>query len=104
MSETGLSERQLAAIRQTLGRFPVVEAAILYGSRAKGTHRDESDIDLALLGPLDDLQAEAVAAALDELPMPQRFDVKAHDRVKSPALRAHIRRVGTVIYRRGQAS
>lgn len=41
-----------AAIRQFLGlvapRFPLARA-ILFGSRARGTHRPDSDADLALL-------------------------------------------------------
>jgi predicted nucleotidyltransferase len=45
----------------------------LFGSRAKGTHSRHSDIDLAVLGKVDALQVEALAAELDELPLPNRF-------------------------------
>ncbi|MCC6271326.1 MAG: nucleotidyltransferase domain-containing protein, partial [Microbacteriaceae bacterium] len=45
-----LTERELTMIRATLERFPDVSAAILYGSRAKGTAKPTSDIDLALEG------------------------------------------------------
>jgi hypothetical protein len=54
MKEVGLSERELALIRGVLSRRPEVSAAILYGPRAKGTPRPESDVDLALEGDLMD--------------------------------------------------
>jgi predicted nucleotidyltransferase len=34
-----------------LTKLPFVEAIWLYGSRARGDHRDRSDIDLAILCP-----------------------------------------------------
>jgi predicted nucleotidyltransferase len=79
---------------------PKIREVILFGSRAKGSARPESDIDLALVGAIDELEAEAVADELEELPLPYGFDVKAYDRIKSPALKEHIARVGKSIYRR----
>ena len=61
----------------------------LFGSRAKGCHTPASDIDLALWG-VDALQAESIAAELDELPLPYRFDVKAFEAIKQVSLREHI--------------
>jgi predicted nucleotidyltransferase len=37
-------------IQGVLEQFPEVEKALLYGSRAKGTYRPGSDIDLTLCG------------------------------------------------------
>ena len=65
----------------------------LFGSRAKGCHTPASDIDLALWG-VDALQAESIAAELDELPLPYRFDVKAYESIKEDSLREHIQRKG----------
>ena len=48
-----------------------------------------ADIDLALWG-VDVLQAETIAADLDELPLPYRFDVKAFEAIKQVSLREHI--------------
>ena len=44
----GLSDKTVAQIGNVLARFPEVEEAVLFGSRAKGTHKLGSDIDLAL--------------------------------------------------------
>ncbi len=46
----GLTDGTVAQIRDALARFPEVEKAILYGSRAKGNYKPGSDIDLTLLG------------------------------------------------------
>ncbi|MBI5167950.1 MAG: nucleotidyltransferase domain-containing protein, partial [Candidatus Eisenbacteria bacterium] len=77
MTHVMLTERELSLIRETLERFPGVHAAILYGSRAKGTAKPTSDIDLALEGEANGFRAEAIAAELEELPMIVKFDVQA---------------------------
>lgn len=80
--------------------LPEIRAVILFGSRAKGTYTSQSDVDVSLVGVIDDLRAEAVAAALDLLPMPYRFDVKAHDGIRYRPLLDHIQRVGVTFYDR----
>ncbi|MBM4257353.1 MAG: nucleotidyltransferase domain-containing protein [Deltaproteobacteria bacterium] len=100
MKDIGLTPHEINLICDVLRRFPTVSEAVLYGSRAKGTHRPESDIDLTLVGVTDDLEAEAVADELEELPLPYRFDVKAYDRITYGLLREHIDRVGITLYRR----
>lgn len=46
------------------------------------------------------LLAEAVADALDELPLPYRFDVQAHEAIRHAPLFEHIARAGIAIYDR----
>ena len=100
MKDIGLAPHEIELIQGVFRRFPAISEVALYGSRAKGTYRPESDIDLALIGVDDDLQAEAVANELDELPLPYRFDVKAYSEIKYGPLREHIVRVGVSLYRR----
>lgn len=95
-----LDEKAWALIREVLRRHPEVSAAVLFGSRAKGMARPESDIDLALEGALTELVAAAIAAELEELPLPYRFDVQALGAIRSPELLAHIARVGRRVYER----
>ena len=47
---------------------------------------------------MDALQAEAIAAELDELPTPYKYDVKPFDLIKLRPLREHIQRVGIMVY------
>ncbi len=93
----GLGAPALELIRATLRQSAGVRGAILFGSRAKGTAHAASDVDLALECVTDALEAERVASALDELPLPYRFDVKALSAISNPALLAHIERVGVRI-------
>ena len=103
MSDIGLSPRELALMDGVFRRFPAIQRVVLYGSRAKGTHSPQSDIDLALIGVGNGLEAEAVALELDELPLPYRFDVRALEGVRNARLRAHIDRVGIPLYGRDEA-
>ena len=93
-----LAADELDMLRKVLRRHPEVISASLFGSRAKGTHSERSDVDLALTGDVAPLIAEAIAAELDELPLPYRFDVHPVEHIRSDPLLDHIRRVGIVIY------
>ncbi|MEI6279040.1 MAG: nucleotidyltransferase domain-containing protein [Verrucomicrobiae bacterium] len=93
---TSLSNREIALIAGVISRHPEVSAVRLFGSRAKGTHTARSDVDLALWG-VDALRAEAVAAELDDLPLPYHFDVVPFDLIKQASLREHIERVGMTL-------
>jgi predicted nucleotidyltransferase len=98
MDHSGLSSREMELIRGVFCRHREITAAMLYGSRAQGTHRPESDIDLTIQGDVDDLRAASIAAEMDELPLPYRFDVQAYATVQSASLRDEIQRTGTVMY------
>lgn len=100
MKAAALTPTELALLQSVFIRHPEVAEVRLFGSRAKSTHQNHSDIDLAVWGDIDPLSAQALAAELDELPLPYRYDVQAFDRIKSPPLREHIERVGILLYRK----
>jgi predicted nucleotidyltransferase len=93
-----LSTHELSLMQGIFRRHPEIASATLFGSRAKGTHSVHSDVDLVVSGNVDPLGAESIAAELDELPLPYRFEVQSLDYITHPALREHIERVGIVIY------
>lgn len=98
MNLPALTPGELALLRGVFRQHPEVSAVKLFGSRAKGTHAPHSDIDLALWGKVDALQAEAIAAELDELPLPYRYDVQPFDAIALRPLREHIERAGIQVY------
>ena len=105
MPEFGLPDTTLAVIRQILFDFPEVESAILYGSRAMGTHRPGSDIDLTLTGDLlDQGILGEIATRLDESPIPYQVDLSLWKQLDHAGLRVHIDRVGVLFYRRADAA
>lgn len=92
---TGLSEAQMASILRVIRAFPQVHGAILFGSRALGTWKPTSDIDLALSGPALTLLDEArIASALEDLCLPLQIDLVRLEHIDSPELREHIERHG----------
>lgn len=101
MGNTGLTEEELANIREIFSKYPQVEAVLLYGSRAMGNYKPASDIDLALIGKNIDLRLQTIIEFdLDDLMLPYKFDVSVHAQITNPALLEHIKRVGMELYRR----
>ncbi len=99
MKKLGLNQQELAIIISIFRYHPEIKKVILFGSRAKGVSRLNSDIDLAVDGIMSDLQIESLAMELDELPLPYKFDVKSIAGIRNPALSEHITRVGVEIYK-----
>ena len=95
---TGLDEEELSKLQTLFSSYPEISKVILFGSRAKGTARKNSDIDLAVEGLESPLKIEALAMELDELPLPYHFDLQAMSTIKNRSLLEHIERVGIVIY------
>jgi len=98
MISTGLSDKEQNFVLEVFMRHPEIERVTLFGSRAKGTARPNSDIDLAVFGITDDLKIEELAMELEELPLPYKFDIKAFENIRHAPLREHIERVGLMIY------
>ena len=97
----GLSGKELSEITLILKRFPEIQEAILFGSRAMGTFKPASDVDIALKGRIT-LQVAARVKALfeEESSMPYTFDVVDYHTIETPAFKEHIDRHGKSIYRR----
>jgi predicted nucleotidyltransferase len=89
---------KLELARSVFQLHPEVKSATLFGSRAKGTHTHRSDVDLVVAGDIGPLRAEAIAAELEEMPLPYRFDVQSLAHIQHRPLLEHIQRVGILIY------
>lgn len=98
MKPAPLKPGEMDLVRSVFRRCPKVQCVSLFGSRAKGNHTERSDVDLAVAGDISRLEAEAIAAELEELPLPYKFDVQALAEIQHPQLLDHIERVGIVIY------
>ena len=97
----GLKEAHRTAIGDVLRANGRVERAVLFGSRAKETFTQGSDVDIALFGEaLTTADQARLAAAMEELPVPQRVDLLLYDRIEDSVLREHVRRDGIELYRK----
>ncbi len=99
----GLSQATIKKIHAVLARFPQVEKAILYGSRALGTYKRGSDIDLTLQGG-DDLTLQVlykIMHDIDDLLLPYTFDISVFGLISDADVLEHIGRVGVTFYEKG---
>ncbi|WP_291786580.1 nucleotidyltransferase domain-containing protein [Cecembia sp.] len=97
----GLSEQTIEAIQKVLLKYPQVDKAVLYGSRAIGNYRPGSDIDLTLLGQdLDLTILHQVENDLDDLLLPYKIDLSIYHQINNPEFLDHILRIGKVFYER----
>ena len=89
-------------LRASLRHYPEVHQVLLFGSRAMGTHRPNSDIDLCLDAP--DMSFPTylqLAAHLDEQLLPYSLDLVLEHQIDNPDFLSHIKRVGRVVYQKG---
>jgi predicted nucleotidyltransferase len=98
--DTGLPPKTIQALESVFKQFAAIDRVVLYGSRALGTHKPGSDIDLALFGSevTPDLIA-SIAILIDDLLLPYTLDLTAYAYIDNDALREHVDRVGIELYR-----
>ena len=95
----GLSEEEINQLENLFSGFDKIEQVILYGSRAKGTHKPFSDIDITLKGEsLNNEYLNSIIIAIDDLLLPYQFDISIYSKLKHPELLDHINRKGVVLY------
>lgn len=101
----GLKEATRQKICGVLARYPQVDQAILYGSRAKGDYKNGSDIDLTLFGG-DDLTMNTLYKIMDEIDdllLPYTFDLSIFKHISDQDVVEHIQRVGVVFYEKKES-
>lgn len=97
--EFGLKPETVQKVNSILKKFPEVEEAVLYGSRAKGNYRNGSDIDLSIKGDaLTSSILDRINMELNDLLLPYLLDISLYKQIGNPDLVEHINRVGKVLY------
>lgn len=99
----GINDELFVEIIQIFKEHEHIEKAILFGSRAKGTHKPGSDIDIALNG--ENLNLKDILSMqnrLDDLDQPYFFDLVIMSSITEDGLKQHIERVGVEIYSRAK--
>ena len=98
----GLSAQALEKIRDVFTRYPQIEEAVLYGSRARGDYKNGSDIDLTLRGgdALTHTILSRIANDLDDQLLPYTIDLSIFKNIRNPEMVDQIKRVGVALYKR----
>ncbi|NJD91765.1 MAG: nucleotidyltransferase domain-containing protein [Geobacter sp.] len=92
----GLAEHHYQAMAELLGRHASIERVLIFGSRAKGTAKPWSDIDLAVVAPgMSDQEFSQLLQELEGLELVFKLDLLHFDRlIGQPKLRETIEKHG----------
>ncbi|OMQ13219.1 nucleotidyltransferase domain-containing protein [[Flexibacter] sp. ATCC 35103] len=98
----GLSSIYINKINSVFDQYSNIDEVIIFGSRAKGNYRDNSDIDLVIKGQALNLSIlQEIENKLEELYIPNFIDLIIFDKIDNPELIDHINRIGKQFYRKG---
>jgi len=95
-----LDQQIIKKIIDVIANYSQIEEVILFGSRAKGTNKPSSDIDLALSGDFPSKLLLDIANDLDDLYLPYKFDLVHLDNELDIKLKEHISRAGKTLFKR----
>ncbi|MBM2813548.1 MAG: polymerase, beta domain protein region [Ignavibacteria bacterium] len=95
----GLEDNQLQEIRSILARFNEIESAVIFGSRAEGSNREASDVDIAVKGSRITYSITLeIKDSFEESYLPYFFDVVDYFNLKNDKLKGRIDKYGQVLY------
>jgi type I restriction enzyme S subunit len=95
----GLEQLIIDKLIAVFEQYSKVDKAFVFGSRAKGNYRPDSDIDIAIKG--QDLNTDyiiAMSVAFEEKGITHKLDLLRYETIKEPDLKDHIDRVGIELY------
>ena len=96
----GLSEAIVRDLRGVFAKYPEVESVLIFGSRAKTTFKEGSDIDLAVFAPaMGDERFAHLWNDLDSLPLVFKMDILHWDTLRNGRLKHRIPAEGRLLYR-----
>lgn len=98
----GLSLSQLEEIKEAISSFNRIERAVVFGSRAMGTQKTGSDVDICVYGEqVGAAEATELSRQLNnETTTAFMIDVVAYSELDNPSLRHHIDQDGVVVFDR----
>lgn len=95
----GLAPAIIADFHRVFARYPGIERVLIFGSRAKGTYKDSSDIDLAVIAPsMTDDTFICLWNAIEDLPLIFKVDLIHWDKLNNERLKNKIQAEGQPFY------
>lgn len=97
----GLSKEIIEKLKVVFNKNLFIDKVIIYGSRAKGSFKNGSDIDLTLIGQnLSTTDLFKIENDLDDLLLPYKIDLSVFHHIDNVDLVDHINRVGIEFFKR----
>jgi predicted nucleotidyltransferase len=96
----GLPQRTLNSMEKIFRNHKNIRQVVLYGSRAKGNYRNNSDIDITLKTEVGFTRQNLlrVISDFEDSDIPYLMDISIYETLDNENLKEHINRVGKVIF------
>ncbi len=94
----GLSKQDINKLCEVFSAFTEIEKVVIFGSRALGSYKTGSDIDVCLYG--DNVTVKRlleIKCRLEDLMLPYKTDVVIYHQIDNQELKSHIDRIGVGI-------
>lgn len=103
MPDHGLNKNQLHIILDILSQnVSGVDKVSLYGSRATGKYKNNSDIDLVLYGDIDEVRADRLWTCFSESMLPYKVDIAIYRHITHSPLKRHIDQQSQLLFTKEQ--
>lgn len=100
MMEHGLTSRDLDTIGHILATYAEqITQVELFGSRATGTYRDNSDVDILLHGTISQAEIDHLWTLFHESNLPMSVDVNSYELTTLPKLKMHMEEVRKPLFK-----
>lgn len=100
----GLEDRVLNEIKKIAANNKNIKEIKIFGSRALGNFRPNSDIDLVVFGLVDFETILKIRSEFNELSTPYKFDVVDYNTIENLDLKKHIDQYAQNIYLKNESS
>ncbi len=94
----GLDDKAINILIDYFGQIAQIEKVIIFGSRACGKYKNNSDVDFALVGDINNYLLYKIADDLNNLPLIYKFDVLNYARITDEKLLEQIKTKGKIFY------
>jgi predicted nucleotidyltransferase len=102
MNVFGLKEEEEQILKSIFSKYENLNKVVVYGSRAKGTFNERSDVDLVITeSNIDRPLIGQIISEINNSNFPYLVDLQDFSKLKNQQLIEHIHRVGKVFYNRG---
>lgn len=99
MTDHGLLDEELETIRSVLAEFAdEITQVDLFGSRATGNHRSNSDVDLVVHGSVKDSTIDRLWTLFNESNLPFSVDIASYESMTYRPLKRHVDAVGRRLF------